>query len=155
MRANQVFTIIIIIVYLENVHFFHAKLGLDVCLISSPSTYLWILPIQAADQAISCHSLHTLPKFSCPYPHISHLSPPYLCKMTPNHPHSYDQDVQTISICHALPHQPHTEYPEVCTNPHYAFYPSRILHTFISTSFCPLDFLDSQPSLLRSQSYMS
>ena len=27
-------------------------------------------------------------------------------------------DVQTISICHVLPHQPHTEFPEGWTNPH-------------------------------------
>ena len=39
----------IIIIYFEIVPFFHAKLWIDVSPISSPSTYLWILPIQAAE----------------------------------------------------------------------------------------------------------
>ena len=42
--------ILIIIIYSENVPFFHAKLGLYVSPISSPSTYLWTEPILAATQ---------------------------------------------------------------------------------------------------------
>ena len=83
-------------------------------------------------QGISCHPLRlrTLPKSSCPCPHIS--PPPNFC----NHPHS--QDVQTFSICHVLPHQPHNKYPEGFTNPPCTFYPSKTLHTSISPLyFCP------------------
>ena len=37
--------------------------------------------------------------------------PPTLCKQTPNHPHSYAPDVQTISICPCLNHiQPTEDY---------------------------------------------
>ena len=40
-------------------------------------------------------------------PDLSSPPPPTLCKQTPNHPHSYAPDVQTISIFHASPHQQH------------------------------------------------
>ena len=61
------------------------------------STYPWILSIQAATQAISCHFSHTLPKSSCSYPHISPLPTPplYFYRLTPNHPHLYAPNVQT------------------------------------------------------------
>ena len=50
-------------------------LGLDVSpyLLFSPSTYPWIVHIQAAEQAISCHHSHILSKSSCLYPYISPL----------------------------------------------------------------------------------
>ena len=54
---------------------------------------------------------------SLPVPVPKHITllPAYFCKTTPNHPHSYTQDVQTISIFHVLPHQPHTEFSEHLT----------------------------------------
>ena len=64
----------------------HAKLGLNICPISSPSIYPWILPTQAADQAnyVFCQK----PTSSLPAPantfHSRQPSPPYLCKTTPN-----------------------------------------------------------------------
>ena len=55
--------------------FFYGRLGLDVCPISSCSTFPWTLPTQAPDKAISCHPSQTLPKSSCPCPHT--FSPIY------------------------------------------------------------------------------
>ena len=62
---------------------------------------------QNASQAASCHPSHTVPtsSYSCPDP--SPPPPSTFCKQTPNHLHSYVQDVQTISIFHASPHQQH------------------------------------------------
>ena len=48
----------------------------------SPSTYPWILPIQAVAQAIPCHLSHTLPKSSCPGSLISPLPPPHFYRPT-------------------------------------------------------------------------
>ena len=93
----------IIIIYFENVHFFHARLGLDVC------TDMKSLHIT---RLVPCHHLHTLPK--SPYPYTCPQQPPHLYKLTPDHPHSYVPDAQTISICHASSLQPHSVYPEYC-----------------------------------------
>ena len=57
---------------------------------------------------------HSL-KFFCPCTHISPWQPPDFYRSTPNHPHL---DVLSTSICHASPHQPHSEQPGDCTNPH-------------------------------------
>ena len=63
---------------------------------------------------------------------------------SPNHLHSYLR-----SICPSAkpsPHQPHSEYPEDCTNPQCTFYSSTILHTSISPSIARSllqDFADS------------
>ena len=48
---------IIITIYFEDVQFFHARLGLNECLILSLSTHPWILLIQAPDYTIPCPSL--------------------------------------------------------------------------------------------------
>ena len=53
--------------------------------------------------------------------------PPFSCKPTPNHLHSYAHDAQTISVSHVSPHQPHSEYPK---DPHWAFYHSTKLILF-------------------------
>ena len=39
--------------------------------------------------------------------------------MTPNYPHSYAPDAQTIWTCHNSPPQPYYEYPKDYTKPHY------------------------------------
>ena len=57
------------------------------------------LPIQAAIQAISCHLSHTLPKSSCPCPHIP---PPHFNRTTSN---TQKTNVRTTSISHASLHQ--------------------------------------------------
>ena len=96
--------------FIQKRQFLHAKLGLDVHPLSNPSTHFWKLPIRATDQVISCPS-HILPKSSCPF-----FPPPlcsFFCRPTPNHPHFYAQDAPTISICHASPHQPHSEYSRI------------------------------------------
>ena len=54
----------IIIIYFEIVYFFHAKLGLDICSTWGSTTNLWILPIKASNQAISCH--HSNARFNPP-----------------------------------------------------------------------------------------
>ena len=48
---------------------------------------------------------NTLSSYSCP--DLSSPPPPTFCKQTPNHPHSYAPDAQTILIFHASPHQQH------------------------------------------------
>src|SRR5260221_707709 len=64
---------------------------------------------------------------------LFHLLPPYLCMLQPNHPYSYVQYAQTISIYHAVPHQTHIQYPTDLTTLHSFFYPSMSHHT--STTF--------------------
>ena len=59
-------------------------------------------------QTLPCHLPHILPKFSCP--NISPWPPPHFYWSTSNHLHFYTSDAKTISICHAIPHQPHIEY---------------------------------------------
>ena len=83
--------------------------------------------------------------FFCP---CSHISPPYLCKTTPNHPHSYAQDAQTISICHALPHQPCTHGISRRLHKsslHFLSFKDTP-HTISTSSPQSPDYSDSQPS---------
>ena len=64
----------LIIIYFENVHFFHAKLGLDVCLYEVPYTIHISLKIpQHVNQAPSHHHPHIHSKSSCSLP----LPPPH------------------------------------------------------------------------------
>ena len=58
----QYYKIIILMIYFENVHFFHAKLGLNVCPILNQYSSL---PIPASNQASPCPALHIHPRFSC------------------------------------------------------------------------------------------
>ena len=53
--------------------------------------------------------------------------------------HSYAQDAQTISICKASPHQPHSEYPnfEKTTIWNWTFYPSMTLHSTHPSHYLP------------------
>ena len=59
-----------------------------------------------------------------------HLPTPHFYRLTTNHSHHYvPDDVQTISICHASPHQPHSEYPGDYTSLlHILNYTSHIHH---------------------------
>ena len=78
------------------------------------------------------------------------------------------QDAQIISICHASPPQPHSQYPDDCTNPHFRFFndpPPHIRLTIITiirsaqSRLCMQIFRfynpDFQPSLPMFQSHMS
>ena len=65
---------------------------------------------------------------SCPRPYTSPPPPPHFYKPTPNRLHSNVPNAKPISICHASPPQPHSEYQEDCTRPHFASYPSEALH---------------------------
>ena len=63
---------IIIIIYFENVYFFHAQqLGLDVYPDMKSFQISLTLPIQTVNKVVSCHHLHTLQVFR-PLP--THLS---------------------------------------------------------------------------------
>ena len=75
----------------------------------SPSTYPWIMFIQAA---VSCHHSHILPKSSCLCRYTTLLLSPHFYRLSPNHPHFYIPNAKTTSICHALLHQPHSEHLE-------------------------------------------
>ena len=60
---------------------------------------------------MSSFKLFSKSSYSPPY--ISPLPPPPFYRPTPNHPHSYAPDAQTISIFHASPHPPqHTLYTQ-------------------------------------------
>ena len=63
--------IIIIIIYFKNVYFFHAQLGLDVCL-NMKSLHIFLNTAQGANQAHPCYFLQVLSKSSCPCPYLLH-----------------------------------------------------------------------------------
>ena len=48
----------------------------------------------------------------CPCPHISLPPPPHFHRRAYNKPHLSAPNVQTTSICHTSPHQPHSEHLE-------------------------------------------
>ena len=91
------------------------------------------------------------------YPlHIPPQPPLHFYRTTQNHPHSNAPNVQTTSICHTSPHQPHSEHLEDCTTPYCAFCPSTTLHTSFSSSYVLLSpgSADFQPSLpMRQQEH--
>ena len=61
------------------------------------------------------HSSHIHPKTSCLC--LTPLPPPHFYMLTPNHPHSYTPDAQTISICSAMSrHIKHTLNTQKTTN---------------------------------------
>src|SRR5260221_9367043 len=65
--------------------------------------------------------------------------------LEPNHPYSYVQYAQTISIYHATPHQTHIQYPTDLTNLHSFFYPSTSHHTSTLPSSSPLSPISAYP----------
>ena len=71
--GNRAF--IIIIIYFENVHFFHAMLELVVCPYEIPPNFPEYR-IQDVNQVLPCHHSHTLSKSSHSSPYISPLPPP-------------------------------------------------------------------------------
>src|SRR5260221_357048 len=82
--------------------------------------------------------------------YLFHLLPPYLCMLQPNHPYSYVQCAQTISIYHAVPHQTHIQYTSDLTTItlHSFFYPSMSHHTSTLPSSSPASST-SPSSVLR------
>ena len=105
----------------KKVFFFHAKLGYRILQIHptfqnftrkkclEQTAGLNISPYQVPPhipeycpfllQPKQFHVIHYALSTSLPFPaHTFPPPPPYICKTTPNHPHSYAQDVQTISI---------------------------------------------------------
>ena len=112
------------------------KLGLDYCHILKPTT-LSLFPAHScfrSDQLLRSRASHSPSVFPLlPQPH----TPTYFRKPTPILLHSYTRDAQTITICHASPHQPHSEYlkdpqwpSQILTE--WVLYPSPTLHTSIS-----------------------
>src|SRR5260221_14512807 len=93
--------------------------------------------------------------FFCLCLYLFHLLPPYLCMLQPNHPYSYVQCAQTISIYHAVPHQTHIQYPTDLTTLHSFFYPSMSHHTSTLSSSSPLSPISAYPppSLPKSHSH--
>src|SRR6266536_2413581 len=83
--------------------------------------------------------------FFCLCLYLFHLLPPYLCMLQPNHPYSYVQCAQTISIYHALLHQTHIQYPTDLTTLHLFFYPSMSHHTSTLPSSSPLSPISAYP----------
>src|SRR5260221_5176163 len=83
--------------------------------------------------------------FFCLCLYLFHLLPPYLCMLQPNHPYSYVQCAQTISIYHAVPHQTHIQYPNDLTTLHSFFYPSMSHHTSTLPSSSPLSPISAYP----------
>ena len=92
-------------------------------------------------KALSCQS--TIPKFSCPCPHISPSTPPHFYRSIPNHLHIYALNARTTQSstlsCSKCPNHlslpySHTLNPKKTTHPHCALCPSATLHTFILPS---------------------
>ena len=111
-----------------NVHFFHAKLWLEVSDILGPSTYPWKLPIWATEQAIPCHPSDIPKSLDVPAPTFR-LNLIHICASL----HSILLTVtfwmtkqSQSAMSHYISH--YYEYPEGCTNPHCTFYPSRTPH---------------------------
>src|SRR6266536_1187 len=90
--------------------------------------------------------------FFCLCLYLFNLLPPYLCMLQPNHPYSYVQCAQTISIYHALLHQTHIQYPTDLTTLHLFFYPSMSHHTSTLPSSSPLSLISAHPLLLSHMS---
>src|SRR5260221_5254959 len=92
--------------------------------------------------------------FFCLCLYLFHLLSPYLCMLQPNHPHSYVQRAQNISIYHAVPHQTHIQYQTDLTTLHSFFYPSVSHHTSTLPSSSPLSpFSTYPPPSLPKSSY--
>ena len=109
-KNSLFFIFIIIIIYFENVHFLHAKLGLDICPYEVPPH----IPEYCSFRLCTKH-LHVI--IQTFFPRLSALTAtPHPCHLpistgkhpiisTPNAP-----DAQTILICHASPHPPTSVY---------------------------------------------
>ena len=100
---------IIITIYIENFHFFHAKLRSDLCpphIQYSIFTYsIFIADFRfRPSKSMSCLTLSPKSSCSCPCPPFP--QPPHFFRLTQNHLHAYALDYKTISICHTSPHQP-------------------------------------------------
>src|SRR5260221_13240556 len=83
--------------------------------------------------------------FFCLCLYLFHLLLPYLCMQRPNHPYSYVQYAQTISIYHAVPYQTHIQYPTDLTTLHSFFYPSMSHHISTLPSSSPLSPISAYP----------
>src|SRR5260221_12767655 len=95
------------------------------------------------------HSCHVF----LPLLYLFHILPPYLCMLQPNHPYSYVQCAQTISISHAVPHQTHIQYPTDPTTLHSFFYPSMSHHTSTLPSSSLLSPISAYPPPLLPKSH--
>ena len=96
-----VHNIIIITIYFENAHFSHAKFGLgDLPIIKSFHTSLNIAHSSSRPSKSMCLlTQNKSPQVFLPLPLQFHPDPPpFFCRPTPNHRHSYAQDAFTISI---------------------------------------------------------
>ena len=157
----KIISLDLIIIYLENVHFFHDTIGLDIVTFAHMrSLHTFLNTAHSGYRPSTSMSIHTL-FLSLPISLLTGLTS-CLChlasfyRLIPNHPHSYlHPDAQTTSICHASPHLPHSAHPVDCTNPHCASYLPATPLTSISPSSFPSypDFADLFSSWPRFQSH--
>src|ERR1043165_1583619 len=75
--------------------------------------------------------------FSCLCPSSYLLRPPCMSMLTPSHPYSYAQHVQTILVLHASPHLSHFRCPNTLLILHLTSYFSMSHHTSIAPSSSP------------------
>ena len=112
-------------------HFFHAKLGLDVCPYEVPPYIPENCPLgpQTKHFHVVIHASFQVFLFL-----PSHLTPATsaFLQVETQSSHSYNPDAQTTSIYHTSPHLPHSVHPKDYTNPHCIYYSSMTLHTSIS-----------------------
>ena len=101
-------------IYFENVHFFHAVLGLHICPYKVPPHIPEYRPFRLPTRHFMSSFTHSLKVFLFLPLHLipATVPPPHFYRPTPNHLHSYAQDAQTTSICQTSPHLPHSEYQE-------------------------------------------
>ena len=97
----------------EKFPFFHAELGLDFAPYQFSPHIPENCPLRL--QTKQFHVILHTPSPCHPAPaHTFHPATSISLQDDTNHSHYHSQDAQFISICNALPHQPHTEYPEGC-----------------------------------------
>ena len=154
----RTFAITLIIIYFENVHFFHANLGLDVFThMKSPHTSLNTAHLECKPSTFMSSSTYSFQVLLFILLHLTHATSTFLQADTQSSTLMLQMS-KPPQFCHASPHPPHSVLPKNCTNPHCIFYPSATPRTSISPHpLRPLqtDNADFLSSLLRFQSHMS
>ena len=136
--SKHIFSAIIFIIYFENVHFFHATLGLDVWSYEVPPHIPEYCPFRIYTKHFHV-IIHTLlPSHLFPPLHLASATVTSTFLQADTKSSTFPCSIaQTTSICHASRHPPHSVHPDDCTKPHYASYPSATPHISSSPSSVP------------------
>ena len=119
----------IIVIYFQNVHFFHAQLGLNVC----PDMKTLHISLNTAHSGCKPSSsissfTHCLQVF-LPLPLLFFPTTSTFLQANTQSSPLLVPNAQTISLYHASPPQPRSEHPKDCTRPHFTSCPSETFHS--------------------------